>query len=179
MTEQREAMGSRTSMRPEHRDRRAVRLDPAGCQRRGLAGRSVGGVLLEAMSAADNVSSGSQQLSAAAEELSQGASQQASSGEEAASSMEQMSAKNAKHNAENAGQTERIARQSAKDAEEVVRPWRERRTRCRRSRPRSRWSRRSPGRPLPPPVLLLSQYINHIVEFRMRDTHVIPMILWS
>ncbi len=78
--------------------------------------RSIGQALIEAMGAADNVSSGSQQLSAAAEQLSQGSTEQASACEEAAASMEQMSA-NVKRNAENAGQTEQIARQSAKDAE--------------------------------------------------------------
>jgi methyl-accepting chemotaxis protein len=74
------------------------------------------GVVTESLSAADNVSSGSQQLSASAEELSQGASEQASAGEEASASMQQMAA-NIKQNAENAGQTEKIARQAAKDAE--------------------------------------------------------------
>ncbi len=78
--------------------------------------RTIGQVLVEAMGAADNVSSGSQELSAAAEQLSQGATEQASAGEQAAASMEQMSA-NVKRNAENASQTEHIARQSAKDAE--------------------------------------------------------------
>ncbi len=78
--------------------------------------RSIGRVLRESMSAADNVAAGSQQLSAAAEQLSQGATEQASAGEEAAASMEQMSA-NVKRNAENASETERIAHQSAKDAQ--------------------------------------------------------------
>lgn len=73
------------------------------------------GVVADALSAADNVSSGSQELSASAQELSQGASEQASAGEEASASMEQMAA-NIKQNAENAGQTEKIARQAAKDA---------------------------------------------------------------
>ena len=74
------------------------------------------GVVSDALIAADNVSSGSQQLSASAEQLSQGATEQASAAEEASSSMEQMAA-NVKQNADNAGQTEKIARQSAKDAE--------------------------------------------------------------
>ncbi len=74
------------------------------------------GVVSDALSAADNVSSGSQQLSASAQQLSQGASEQASAGEEASASMEEMAA-NIKQNAENATQTERIARQAAKDTE--------------------------------------------------------------
>jgi methyl-accepting chemotaxis protein len=74
------------------------------------------GVVSDALSAADNVSSGSQELSASSEQLSQGASEQASAGEEASASMEQMAA-NVKQNADNAAQTETIARQAAKDAE--------------------------------------------------------------
>jgi methyl-accepting chemotaxis protein len=73
-------------------------------------------VVSEALSAADNVSAGSQELSSSAEELSQGATEQASSAEEASSSMEQM-ASNIKQNAENATQTEKIARQSSSDAQ--------------------------------------------------------------
>ncbi len=74
------------------------------------------GVVADALSAADNVSSGSQELSASSEQLSQGATEQAASAEEASASMEQMAA-NIKQNADNAAQTEKIARQSAKDAE--------------------------------------------------------------
>ncbi|MCJ9671831.1 MCP four helix bundle domain-containing protein, partial [Neorhizobium sp. SHOUNA12B] len=74
------------------------------------------GVVGDALSAADNVSSGSQELSASSEQLSQGATEQASSAEEASSSMEQMAA-NIKQNADNAAQTEKIARQSSRDAE--------------------------------------------------------------
>jgi methyl-accepting chemotaxis protein len=74
------------------------------------------GVVSEALSAADNVSAGSQELSSSSEELSQGATEQASSAEEASSSMEQMAA-NIKQNADNAAQTEKIARQSAADAQ--------------------------------------------------------------
>jgi methyl-accepting chemotaxis protein len=74
------------------------------------------GVVGEALSAAENVSSGSQELSAGAEELSSGATEQASAAEEASSSMEQMAA-NIKQNADNATQTEKIARQSALDAQ--------------------------------------------------------------
>ncbi|WP_316205483.1 MULTISPECIES: methyl-accepting chemotaxis protein [unclassified Bradyrhizobium] len=73
-------------------------------------------VVTEALTAANNVSAGSQELSASAEQLSQGATEQASSAEEASSSMEEMAA-NVKQNAENASQTEKIATQSAKDAE--------------------------------------------------------------
>jgi methyl-accepting chemotaxis protein len=73
-------------------------------------------VVSEAMAAATNVSSGSQELSASAEQLSQGATEQASAAEEASSSMEEMAA-NVKQNADNASQTEKIARQSAQDAE--------------------------------------------------------------
>ncbi|MDX3927777.1 MAG: methyl-accepting chemotaxis protein [Shinella sp.] len=74
------------------------------------------GVVADALSAADNVSAGSQELSAGSEQLSQGATEQASSAEEASASMEEM-ASNIKQNADNAAQTEKIARQSAKDAE--------------------------------------------------------------
>ncbi|MGA1803802.1 HAMP domain-containing methyl-accepting chemotaxis protein [Rhizobium sp. HT1-10] len=74
------------------------------------------GVVADAISAADNVSSGSQELSASAEQVSQGATEQAASAEEASAAMEEMAA-NIKQNADNAAQTEKIARQSAKDAE--------------------------------------------------------------
>ncbi|WLS10885.1 methyl-accepting chemotaxis protein (plasmid) [Shinella sumterensis] len=74
------------------------------------------GVVADALSAANNVSSGSQELSSSSETLSQGATEQASSAEEASASMEEMAA-NIKQNADNAAQTEKIARQSAKDAE--------------------------------------------------------------
>ncbi|MCF3638632.1 methyl-accepting chemotaxis protein [Rhizobium sp. TRM95111] len=74
------------------------------------------GVVADALSASDNVSSGSQELSSSSEQLSQGATEQASSAEEASASMEEM-ASNIKQNADNAAQTEKIARQSAKDAE--------------------------------------------------------------
>ncbi|AYG60363.1 methyl-accepting chemotaxis protein [Rhizobium jaguaris] len=74
------------------------------------------GVVADALGAADNVSSGSQELSASSEQVSQGATEQAASAEEASASMEQMAA-NIKQNADNAAQTEKIARQSAKDAE--------------------------------------------------------------
>jgi methyl-accepting chemotaxis protein len=73
-------------------------------------------VVSEALTAAKNVSAGSQELSASAEQLSQGATEQASSAEEASSSMEEM-ASNVKQNADNANKTEKIAAQSAKDAE--------------------------------------------------------------
>jgi methyl-accepting chemotaxis protein len=73
-------------------------------------------IVSEALTAARNVSAGSQELSASAEQLSQGATEQASSAEEASSSMEEM-ASNVKQNADNANQTEKIAAQSAKDAE--------------------------------------------------------------
>jgi methyl-accepting chemotaxis protein len=73
-------------------------------------------IVAEALTAAHNVSAGSQELCASAEQLSQGATEQASSAEEASSSMEEMAA-NVKQNAENANQTEKIAGQSAKDAE--------------------------------------------------------------
>jgi methyl-accepting chemotaxis protein len=74
------------------------------------------GVVADAISAAENVSSGSQELSASSEQVSQGATEQAASAEEASASMEEMAA-NIKQNADNAAQTEKIARQSAKDAE--------------------------------------------------------------
>ncbi|KQV38089.1 MULTISPECIES: methyl-accepting chemotaxis protein [unclassified Rhizobium] len=74
------------------------------------------GVVGDALSAADNVSAGSQELSASSEQISQGATEQAASAEEASASMEEMAA-NIKQNADNAAQTEKIARQSSKDAE--------------------------------------------------------------
>ncbi|OWV87272.1 chemotaxis protein [Rhizobium sp. N122] len=74
------------------------------------------GVVADAISAAENVSAGSQELSASSEQVSQGATEQAASAEEASASMEEM-ASNIKQNADNAAQTEKIARQSAKDAE--------------------------------------------------------------
>jgi methyl-accepting chemotaxis protein len=74
------------------------------------------GVVADALTASDNVSSGSHQLSAGSEQLSQGATEQAASAEEASASMEQMAA-NIKQNADNAAQTEKIARQSSRDAE--------------------------------------------------------------
>jgi len=74
------------------------------------------GVVADALTASDNVSSGSQELSSSSEQLSQGATEQASSAEEASASMEEMAA-NIKQNADNAAQTEKIARQSSKDAE--------------------------------------------------------------
>ena len=74
------------------------------------------GVVGDALSASDNVSSGSQELSSSSEQLSQGATEQASAAEEASASMEQMAA-NIKQNADNAAQTEKIARQSSKEAE--------------------------------------------------------------
>ena len=73
-------------------------------------------VVTDAVGAAGNVSSSSQQLSAASGQISQGASDQAASTEEASASMEQMAA-NIKQSADNAAQTEKIARKSAKDAE--------------------------------------------------------------
>ncbi len=74
------------------------------------------GVVADAISAAENVSAGSQELSASSEQVSQGATEQAASAEEASAAMEEM-ASNIKQNADNAAQTEKIARQSAKDAE--------------------------------------------------------------
>ncbi len=74
------------------------------------------GIVTEAISASDNVSSGSQQMAATSEQLAQGSAEQASAGEQASSSSEEMAA-NIKQNAANASETERIARQSAKDAE--------------------------------------------------------------
>ncbi len=74
------------------------------------------GVVSDSVSAAENVSTGSQELSASSEQVSQGATEQASSTEEASASMEEMAA-NIRQNAENAAQTEKIARQSSKDAE--------------------------------------------------------------
>jgi methyl-accepting chemotaxis protein len=73
-------------------------------------------VVGNALSSAENVSSGSQQLSATSGQVSEGATEQASAAEEASASMEQMAA-NIKQNADNATQTEKISRQSAKEAE--------------------------------------------------------------
>ena len=73
-------------------------------------------VVSDALAAAGNVSSGSEQLSAASQELSAGANEQAASAEEVSSSMEEMAA-NIKQNADNARETEKIARQSSADAQ--------------------------------------------------------------
>jgi methyl-accepting chemotaxis protein len=73
-------------------------------------------VVSDALTAAGNVTSGSEQLSAASQEVSAGANEQAASAEEVSSSMEQMAA-NIKQNADNAAQTEKIARQSSIDAQ--------------------------------------------------------------
>ncbi len=74
------------------------------------------GIVADAVSAAENVSSGSQELSATAEQMSQGVTEQASAFEQVSASMEQMVA-NIKQNADNANQTEKVARQSAVGAE--------------------------------------------------------------
>ncbi|MGA2129526.1 MAG: methyl-accepting chemotaxis protein [Xanthobacteraceae bacterium] len=73
-------------------------------------------VVGDALGAAENVSSGSQELSAGAEQMSEGATEQAAAAEEASSSMQQMAA-NIKQTADNAGQTEKIAKQSSIDAQ--------------------------------------------------------------
>ncbi len=73
-------------------------------------------VVSDALGAAGNVSSGSEELSSACQQLSAGANEQAASAEEVSSSMEQMAA-NIKQNADNAAQTEKIARQSSADAQ--------------------------------------------------------------
>ena len=73
-------------------------------------------VVSDALSAAGNVSSGSEELSSACQQLSAGANEQAASAEEVSSSMEEMAA-NIKQNADNAAQTEKIARQSSSDAQ--------------------------------------------------------------
>jgi methyl-accepting chemotaxis protein len=73
-------------------------------------------VVSDSLTAAGNVSSGSDQLSSAAQEVSAGANDQAASAEEVSSSMEEM-ASNIKQNADNAAQTEKIARQSSADAQ--------------------------------------------------------------
>lgn len=74
------------------------------------------GVVADALSAADNVSSGSQELSSTSEQMSQGATEQAAAAEQASASMEEMAA-NIKQTADNAAQTEKISRQSSRDAE--------------------------------------------------------------
>jgi methyl-accepting chemotaxis protein len=74
------------------------------------------GIVADAISASENVSSGSQELSATAEQMSQGVTEQAAAAEQVSASMEEM-ASNIKQNADNANQTEKIARQSAQEAE--------------------------------------------------------------
>jgi methyl-accepting chemotaxis protein len=68
-------------------------------------------VVSGALTAARNVSAGSEQLSNAAQEVSAGANDQAASAEEVSASMEQMAA-NIKQNADNAARTEKAARES-------------------------------------------------------------------
>jgi methyl-accepting chemotaxis protein len=89
--------------------------DTLGCALKDMV-ENLRNIASDALTASDNVSSGSQELSASAEQLSAGASDQASAAQEASASMEQM-ASNIKQNADNASQTEKIARQSAADAE--------------------------------------------------------------
>jgi methyl-accepting chemotaxis protein len=74
------------------------------------------GVVTDALSAANNVSSGSEQLSSAARQISAGANDQAASAEEVSASMEEMAA-NIRQNAHNASETEKIAQQSFADAQ--------------------------------------------------------------
>jgi methyl-accepting chemotaxis protein len=74
------------------------------------------GIVADAISASENVSSGSQELSATAEQMSEGVTEQAAAAEQVSASMEEMAA-NIKQNADNANQTEKIARQSAQEAE--------------------------------------------------------------
>lgn len=74
-------------------------------------------VVVDCISAADNVASGSQELSATAQQLSQGATEQAASAEEISSSMEEMTS-SIKQNSDNSSQTEKIAMKSASDARE-------------------------------------------------------------
>ena len=69
------------------------------------------------VTAASQVSDGSQQLSSTSQEMSQGASEQAASVEEISASMEEMTS-NIRQNAENAQTTEKIAKKSASLAEE-------------------------------------------------------------
>ena len=73
-------------------------------------------VVADALTAADSVSSGSEELSVASQELAAGAAEQAASAEEVSAAMEEMAA-NIKQNADNAAQTEKIARQSSVDAQ--------------------------------------------------------------
>ena len=79
--------------------------------------RSLGKVVGDVRTAAENVAAGSQQLSSSSEQLSQGATEQAASAEESTASMEEMGA-SISQNADNAQQTERIAVKAANDAEE-------------------------------------------------------------
>ena len=74
--------------------------------------KSVGKVILDFQTAAENISSSSQQMSSTAQEMSQGATEQASSAEEVSSSMEEMAA-NITQNTENAQQTQKIALNAA------------------------------------------------------------------
>ncbi len=74
-------------------------------------------VVLSVKSAADNVSTGSQELSSTATQLSQGSSEQAAAAEEASASMEEMTV-TIRQNADNASETEKIALKSANDAQE-------------------------------------------------------------
>lgn len=69
------------------------------------------------VTAANQVSDGSQQLSSTSQEMSQGASEQAASVEEISASMEEMTS-NIRQNAENAQTTEKIAKKSASLAED-------------------------------------------------------------
>jgi methyl-accepting chemotaxis protein len=70
-----------------------------------------------ALTASENVSSGSIELSSASQGISQGSSEQAASVEEISASIEEMTA-SINQNADNANQTEKIAMKSSSDAKE-------------------------------------------------------------
>ncbi len=74
-------------------------------------------VVVEVISASNEVDKGSLQLSNTSEEISQGAAEQAANAEEVSSSLEEMGA-NIHQNADNAAQTEKIASKAARDAAE-------------------------------------------------------------
>jgi len=82
-----------------------------------LITRSVSKSVIEILTAASSVASGSQELSVTSEQISQGATEQAAAAEEVSSSMEEM-VSNIQQNADNARQTEKIAVKSAENAME-------------------------------------------------------------
>lgn len=79
------------------------------------------GVVADAISAADNVTAGSQELNASSEQLSQGATEQVSAAEQASAAMEQMAA-NIKQNADMLHRLRKLHANPLRTPKQVVKP---------------------------------------------------------